>query len=194
MSGKRATGGEHGRIPGIPLGPHRVPMISCSNCGTEHHPDAARSSSDESGSQCRECSAYLRDPTETEERQFTHFIVWNGRHLDRDREDSEILTDGGQARSGSEHIVTVEATRVFSGDVEPGEAELLTYDGTSRDILGREYDNQGVPMAFDTETKRTYECSCGRRFRKPETAREHLENNRSRDTGSSGSGGAPDAE
>lgn len=84
--------------------------------------------------------------------------------------------------NGTEHVVTVEATRVFRGSVEPVEAELLTQDGTRRDILGREYNRQGVPMDLHTEVKRTFECTCGQRFRKGETAREHLENNRAVDT------------
>lgn len=75
----------------------------------------------------------------------------------------------------TEHTITIEATRVFRGDVEPEESEFLAHDGMRRDILGREYDRQGVEMAFYKEVRRTYECSCGERFRKPETAREHLQ-------------------
>lgn len=70
------------------LGPHQVPRIECSNCGTEHHYDAAIG---EFVGHCRDCSAFLRRPTEAEHEQFTEFLLWNSRHLDtgtdRDRGD-----------------------------------------------------------------------------------------------------------
>lgn len=61
------------------FGPHRPPYIPCSNCGTEHHYDAAHG---EYLGQCRECGAFLRRPTEAEHEKFTDFLVWNSRHLD----------------------------------------------------------------------------------------------------------------
>lgn len=74
-----------------------------------------------------------------------------------------------------EHVITVEATRVFRGSVDVEGAERLTQDATTRNIYGTEYERVGVPMELAKETKRTYECSCGQRFRKGSTARKHLE-------------------
>lgn len=81
--------------------------------------------------------------------------------------------------SKDEHIITVESTQVYRGNVTPGLAEFLTNDGKRLDrTTGRERSGEGVELEFHREVKRTYECSCGRRFRKPETAREHLEGDR----------------
>lgn len=79
----------------------------------------------------------------------------------------------------TEHLMTVESTQIFHGQVEPSQAELLTSDGTSIDAYGRERTNEGVELDFHDEVKLTFECTCGDRFRKPETAREHLEDVRS---------------
>lgn len=73
------------------------------------------------------------------------------------------------------HVIDVEATRVFRGSVPPGMAEFLTNEGTTRNILGTEFEGQGPELDLVEEIKRTYECSCGRSFRKGKTAREHLE-------------------
>ena len=75
-----------------------------------------------------------------------------------------------------DHVITVESTQVYRGDVPPNQAPFLTSDGErfSR-TMQRKVERQGVELEFQKETKRTYECSCGRRFRKPETARAHLE-------------------
>lgn len=74
----------------------------------------------------------------------------------------------------AEHFIVVESTQVWRGEVGPSEAELLTGDGSRTNILGREVANS-VDLQLHEETKLTFECSCGRRFRKPETARKHLE-------------------
>lgn len=63
------------------FGPFRVPRIACGKCGTEHHIDATTLS--EQGT-CRECSAYLRRPTEAEQREFTDFLEWNMRHSEHE--------------------------------------------------------------------------------------------------------------
>lgn len=75
-----------------------------------------------------------------------------------------------------EHIIKVESIQVFRGDVEPDMAEFLTNDGVKYDrTTESEIGNQGPPMEFHIEERRTFECTCGRRFRKGETARQHLE-------------------
>lgn len=94
-----------------------------------------------------------------------------------------MTSDDAQCVSGTEHIITVEATRVFRGSVNPEMAEHLTQDGVSRNILGTEFGGQGVPMELHDEIKRTFECSCGKKFRKGKTARNHLEQYRSVNTG-----------
>lgn len=66
--------------PNRRLGPHKVPRIECSNCGTEHHIDAA---SGEYIGHCRECNAFLRRPTQAEEDKFADFIEWNFLHGER---------------------------------------------------------------------------------------------------------------
>lgn len=69
------------------LGPHRVPRIACGKCGTEHHYDAR-------GGHCRECFGFLRAATLEEHEQFTDFLVWNSRHRERERDN----TNGGESR------------------------------------------------------------------------------------------------
>jgi Zn-finger protein len=59
------------------LGPHTVPRIECENCGTAHHIDATTG---EYIGQCRDCSAFLRRPTDAEQRQFANFMDWKHRH------------------------------------------------------------------------------------------------------------------
>lgn len=72
--------------------------------------------------------------------------------------------------------MTVESTQVFRGSVTPEMAEFLTHDGESLDRgMGQIRAGHGVAMQFHEEKTRTFECCCGRSFRKPETAREHLE-------------------
>jgi len=80
----------------------------------------------------------------------------------------------------TQHVITVESTQLYRCEVPPEMAEHLTYEGTHRNILGRVSDGMDAPLEFDRELKRTFECSCGRRFRKGETAREHLEGTRDR--------------
>jgi len=53
-------------------------------------------------------------------------------------------------------------------------ADHLIRKGTSKNIYGEEFHGQDVPMDMVEEVKRTYECSCGEKFRKGSTAREHL--------------------
>lgn len=77
--------------------------------------------------------------------------------------------------SETEHVITVESTQVYRGEVPPEIAEHLTNDGARRNIYGTEFEGQGPPLEFVEEVKITYECDCGRSFRKGETAREHLE-------------------
>jgi len=83
---------------------------------------------------------------------------------------------------GTEHIITVESTQIWRGSVSAEMAEFLTAEGTSRNIYGKEFDGQDVALEFNHEKKRTFDCSCGERFRKGKTAREHLEQYRSIDT------------
>jgi hypothetical protein len=73
------------------LGPHRVPRIECGRCGTEHHFDAANG---EFLGRCRECSAFLRRPTDAERKQFTDFLVWNMLHRERRDEDGHTEKRG----------------------------------------------------------------------------------------------------
>lgn len=73
-------------VTGTRFGPHKVPRIPCGNCETKHHYDAARG---EYQGHCRNCNAYLRRPTDAEHKQFTDFLVWNSRHLDRERENDD---------------------------------------------------------------------------------------------------------
>lgn len=91
----------------------------------------------------------------------------------------KVWTDGGQPQDDTEHAVTVESTQVYRGEVTPERAEFLTNDGQRFDrLIGKQRQGEGVELEIHKEIKRTYECSCGRRFRKPETAREHLEEQR----------------
>jgi len=60
-------------------GPHYVPRIACKKCGKEHHIDAASPAGQEEG-RCYECSGFLREPTEAEERQFYDFMEWKDAH------------------------------------------------------------------------------------------------------------------
>jgi len=59
------------------LGPHTVPRIGCRKCGTEHHIDATTG---EFIGHCRSCSAFLRRPTDAEQRQMARFVDWKHRH------------------------------------------------------------------------------------------------------------------
>lgn len=83
----------------------------------------------------------------------------------------------GRDSGVDEHIITVESTQKWRGQVSEKFSEKLTSDYTSTDGFGREITNQAVDLQFVEETKITYECSCGQRFRKGRTAREHLEGN-----------------
>lgn len=65
------------------LGPHKVPRIGCGKCGTKHHYDAAIG---EYIGHCRNCSAFLRRPTEAEHEKFTDFLVWNSNHMEVETE------------------------------------------------------------------------------------------------------------
>lgn len=59
-----------------------------------------------------------------------------------------------------EHKIEVTSVREYSGHITP----VME--------AGDEYVDYG--MRFDEETKRTYECICGDKFRKEGTAIEHL--------------------
>lgn len=61
------------------MGPQTVPRIKCGKCGTGHHPDAANG---EYLGRCRECSAFLPRPTETQQRRFTDFIAWKSQFVE----------------------------------------------------------------------------------------------------------------
>jgi len=74
-----------------------------------------------------------------------------------------------------EHVITVEATQIYRADVTPPLAPHLTQDGVSSNILGEKFTGQDILLEFHHEEKRTYECSCGEKFRKGKTARDHLE-------------------
>lgn len=76
--------------------------------------------------------------------------------------------------SETEHYISIESTQIWCGEVSPSNAELLTGDGERTNILGERSGNS-FDLDFHKEIKLTFECDCGRRFRKPETARDHLE-------------------
>lgn len=82
------------------------------------------------------------------------------------------MNDGNRT---PEHVIVVESTQIYRGEVSIEMAEFLTNEGVKRNIYGEEFNKRGSPLEFEEETKITYECSCGRRFRKGKTAREHLE-------------------
>jgi len=63
------------------MGPHRVPRIECGKCGHEHHIDCATT---EYQGRCTECYAFLRRPTEVENRKFYDFMDWKARHAEVD--------------------------------------------------------------------------------------------------------------
>ena len=83
----------------------------------------------------------------------------------------------------TDHVITVESTQIHRGQVSLEMAEFLTSDGIRENIYGREFTGHGPPLEFSREEKRTYECSCGERFRKGATARAHLEQYRDADGG-----------
>jgi len=84
------------------------------------------------------------------------------------------MTDATEPEQ-DEHVITVEATQIYRADVTPPLSPHLTQDGVSSNILGKNSTGQDVPLEFHHEEKRTYECSCGEKFRKGKTARDHLE-------------------
>jgi len=79
----------------------------------------------------------------------------------------------------SEHTIKVKRTELYECDVTPKNAEMLTYDGerTKYSFEGgqKKLKQQGPDLEFEGIVKCVYECRCGKRFRKGETAREHLE-------------------
>lgn len=86
-----------------------------------------------------------------------------------DRDDS---TDGRSI--GDQHTIEIESIQLFRSTVGPDEAELLVGEATGLSITGREM-SRAFDLEFHKEKKITFECTCGRRFRKPETAYDHLE-------------------
>lgn len=74
-----------------------------------------------------------------------------------------------------DHSMIVESTQVWRGEVPPELSERLTSDGTAVDAHGYEEKNVSISLELFEEVKLTFECRCGQKFRKPETAREHLE-------------------
>lgn len=74
----------------------------------------------------------------------------------------------------SDHRIKIESTQVWRGEVGPEAPKLLTGDGEGR-AFGRKTENVAYDLQFHEEIQVTYECTCGRRFRKGETARDHLE-------------------
>ena len=68
------------------LGPHRVPQIKCTKCGTSHSYHAANG---EYIGHCRNCWGFLRRPTQAEHDKFSDFLVWKSRHFDADTERGE---------------------------------------------------------------------------------------------------------
>ena len=77
-------------------------------------------------------------------------------------------SDSATAQAGETHEITIESTQVFKGVVGPSNSERLTGDGEG-------YTTSGVSLDPVGEEKCTYECSCGDKFRKARTARDHLE-------------------
>ena len=84
---------------------------------------------------------------------------------------------------GSEHGIRVESTQIYQGYVSPSNASLLTGEGDGFDrLLERPTDNESFDLEFHAEKKITFECECGKKFRKGRTAREHLERYQEADT------------
>ena len=77
--------------------------------------------------------------------------------------------------SDEEHYIQIESTQVFAAEVGPNEPERLTNDAEVYNQTFGKTEKVGYDMHFDRELKRTFECTCGAKFRKPETARAHLE-------------------
>jgi hypothetical protein len=67
------------------LGPCTVPRIKCQECGTDHHIDAA---SGEYQGRCRNCSGFLRRPTDKEKRRFYDFMEWKHRYTSAEDSDA----------------------------------------------------------------------------------------------------------
>lgn len=91
------------------------------------------------------------------------------------RNDRDSQEYSAESSVGEQHVITVESTQIWRGEVTPPLAPELTSDATRTNILGEQFHGQGVDLQFVEEAKVTYECSCGEQFRKGETAREHLE-------------------
>lgn len=79
-----------------------------------------------------------------------------------------------QDDSGTHHGIKIESTQVYRGYVEPENPEYLTSDGDGGPHAILE-GSKSFSLDFHDEIKLTFECECGQRFRKPETARDHLE-------------------
>jgi hypothetical protein len=85
-----------------------------------------------------------------------------------------------------EHVITVTAVREHRGSVE--NPDRLLGKKKHVDLHGTEW-RVGVALDVVDELRKSYECSCGERFLKPETAAEHLRNERPVDTGTDRSDG-----
>ena len=65
----------------------------------------------------------------------------------------------------TEHTVSIQSVQVWKGQFD---ADSLTEDG--------ELSQLAEEMEFQDETSISFECSCGKRFRKFQTATHHLRN------------------
>jgi hypothetical protein len=84
----------------------------------------------------------------------------------------------------TEHVITVTSVRKHRGAVD--DPDRLVGKKKHVDLHGTEW-RVGVALDVVDELRKSYECSCGERFLKPETAAEHLRNERSVETGTEGS-------
>lgn len=68
--------------------------------------------------------------------------------------------------SDTEHRINVKSVQVWRGEFD---SEFLTDDGLSPDA---------IDLGFEEEVTLTFDCECGDRFRKWDTAAQHLRDNR----------------
>jgi hypothetical protein len=85
----------------------------------------------------------------------------------------------GEYTDGTEHVINITAVRKHKGSVQ--DPDRLLGEKKHVDMTGTEW-RVGVALDVVEELRKSYECSCGERFLKPETAAEHLREAQSVDT------------
>jgi hypothetical protein len=83
-----------------------------------------------------------------------------------------------QSTDGTEHIITI--TRVLKHRGAVSDPDRLLGDKKHVNLHGEER-RVGAPLDVEDELRCSYECSCGERFLKEQTAADHLRENRSVD-------------